>query len=137
MGAAELAGRAVGAPALGVHRAASRHGVALLQAAFRERGDQLCDRTGRHRRQEGRIDHFHEVLGEIRVARIELELHARREKRDGFDQALDVRVGAIQTVHPEPCRDARIGFGKLRAHAAQVLEFPVVILEETGIHGPA
>ncbi len=137
MGAAELAGRAVGGPALGVHRAASRNGIALLQAAFRQRGDELCDRTGRHRRQEGRIDHFHQVLGEIRVARIELELHARREKRDGFDQSLDVRVSAIETVHPEPCCDARIGFGKLRTHAAQVLELPVVILEESGIHFPA
>jgi len=57
-----------------------------------------------------------------------LSCNARREKRDGFDQALDVRVGAIQTVHTESCRDARIASANSAPMPAQVLELPVVVL---------
>jgi len=72
--ALRTAGRPVAGCALGVHRAASRNAIAFFRLLSESVGTQLCDRTGRHRCQEGRIDHLHEVLGEVRVARIELEL---------------------------------------------------------------
>ena len=38
---------------------------------------------------------------------VELELHARREEPDAFEQPLDVGVGDLQAVHAEPGGDLR------------------------------
>jgi hypothetical protein len=64
------------------------------------------------------------------MSRVELELHPRREKREGLDQALDVRIGALDTVHAETRRDARVRLGEFRTHFADVLELAVVVLEQ-------
>src|SRR6185503_3012326 len=73
-------------------------------------------------------------LREARELGVDLELHARREKRDAFEQSFDVGIGHLQAVHPEPGRDLRELLDELGASLPQVLQLEVVILEEAGVH---
>ena len=122
---------------LGSNRAAASDLEPLLQAAFRQRRFQFHHGARRHRRQERRIHHLEQVLREIRVSRIELQLHACGEKCEGFYETLDVGICAVDAVHAETGSDARIRLGEFRSHLADVLQFPVVVLEQPRVHGLA
>ena len=81
-----------------------------------------------------RIDDLEQRLGEARKLGVELELHARRQKPDAFEQPLDVGIGDLQPVHAEPGGDLRKLLGELGAHLAQMLQLEVVVLEQARIH---
>ena len=59
------------------------------------------------------------------------------EKRETFEQPLDVRIGALEPVDAEASGDARIALRELRAHLAHELQLAVVVLEQPRIHGYA
>ncbi len=74
-----------------------------------------------------RVDHLQQVLGEHRVLRVQLELHARGQKREAFQQPLDIGVGAFERVQAKPAGDLGILARKLRAHVAHVLQLAGVV----------
>ncbi len=81
-----------------------------------------------------RIDDLEQRLREAREFGVELELHARRQKSDAFEQPLDVGIVHLQPVHPEPGRNLRKLLGELGARLAQVLQLEVVVLKEARVH---
>ena len=97
-------------------------------------GLQLRHQHRRRRREVVRVDDFEQRLREARELGVELQLHARGQKPDAFEQPLDVGIGHLQPVHAEPGGDLRELLGELRAHLAQVLQLEVVVLQEARIH---
>jgi hypothetical protein len=97
-------------------------------------GCSSANQHGRRRRQVVRVDDVEQRLGKAREFGVELELDARRQKRNPFDQPLDVGVGDLEAVHAETRRDLRTLLGELGAHLTQVLQLDVVVLEEARIH---
>ncbi len=81
------------------------------------------------------VNQLEHVLGEIRVARVELQLHACREKGEALNQALDVGIRALQPLHPESRGNARIRLREFRTHLPYKLQLLVVKLEQPRIHG--
>ena len=59
----------------------------------------------RRRRQIVGIDHLQQVLGEPREFGVDLQLDARRQKGESFQQSLDVRIGALEGLQPQPAGD--------------------------------
>ena len=74
------------------------------------------------------------MLGEARELGVHLELHPRGQEAEPFQQALDIRIRALETFQPQPARDLGKFPGEFSAHFAQVLQFPVVVFEQPGIH---
>src|SRR5690606_12433642 len=66
--------------------------------------------------------------------RVELELDARRQERETFEQPLDVGIGDLEAFHAEPAGDLRKLARELRAHLADVLQLAVVVAQETRVH---
>ena len=81
-----------------------------------------------------RVDDLEQCLRETGKLGVDLQLHARGQKPDAFEQPLDVGIVHGQTVHAEPGRDLGELFGELGARLPQMLQLQVVILEETRIH---
>ncbi len=100
-----------------------------------EFGLELHHRHRRHRREVVRVDGVQQVLGEARVLAVELELHARGEKGEAFQQPLDVRVRALEALEAEPGGDLRELGRELRARLANELQLAVVVLEQARVHG--
>jgi hypothetical protein len=103
------------------HHRVARHRMAGCRQIFRGIRRHLHHGHRGNRRQVVRIDHFQQVLGEHRILRVELELHACGEKRETFQQPFDVRVRALEAFHAEPAGDLRVRSRELRAHLAHVL----------------
>src|SRR4029450_376742 len=80
------------------------------------------------------IDDLEERLCEARELRVDLELHARRQEGDAFEQSFDVGIRHFEPVHPQPRRNFRKLLRELRTRLAQVLQLQVVVLEEARIH---
>ncbi len=95
---------------------------------------ELHDRARGHGTQNVRIDEFQQMLREVRMTGIQLQLYARGEKREAFQQTLDIRVRALQPLYSEARGNTRIRLRELRARLANVLQFPVVVFEQPGIH---
>ncbi len=112
-----------------------RHGVAGKQPAFLQVGLHLHHGHRRHRRQVMRVDHFQQVLGEHRVLGIELQLDARRQEGEALQQAFDIGIGAFEAFQAKPTGDLRVLARELAAHLADVLQLPVVVAQQSRIHG--
>ncbi len=134
MGRAELAGgdRVSGEQA--VQGAAARDDGPGREIGVGEIRFELRHEHRRSRREIVRVHHLEQRLREARELGVELELHARGHEADAFEQALDVRIGHLQPVHPQPRRNARKLLRELRAHLAQMLQLEVVVLKEPGVH---
>ena len=65
---------------------------------------------------------------------VELQLHARGEKRHAFEQPLHIGIGDFQPVHPEPGGNLRKLLGEFGAGFPQVLQLEVVVLKKARIH---
>ena len=76
-----------------------------------------------------------QALREPRKLRVELQLHARGEKREALEQPFDVRVGNFDAFHAQPAGDLRELAREFRTHLADVLELAVVVSEESRVHG--
>ena len=63
-----------------------------------------------------------QAFGKVRIERVEFELHPRGEKRETFEQTLDIGVRALDALHTQPGGDARIGTRELRTHLATALK---------------
>jgi len=74
------------------------------------------------------------VLREARELGVDLEVDARRHEREALEQPLDVRIGALERLQPQPARDLRELARELGAHLADVVELAVVVLEQPRIH---
>ena len=81
-----------------------------------------------------RIDDLEQRLGEARELRVELELHARGEKPDAFEQPLDVGIRHLEAVHAEPRRNLRELLCEFSAGLSQVLQLEVGVLKQPRIH---
>ncbi len=127
MRGAEFAGGALAGADQAAQRALPRHDDACCQPAVFQIRLQLHHRHRRQRRQIMRVDHLQQVLGEHRVLRVQLELHARGQKREAFQQPLDIGVGAFERVQAKPAGDLGILARKLRAHVAHVLQLAGVV----------
>ncbi len=135
MPCSELTGSAL---AFGKRRVQHRAGGYMytgLQGAVAELRQEFGDGARRHRIEEARMHHFEQVLRELRVACIEFQLNTSRQKREGLDEPLHIRIRYIECVHTQACRDTRVGTGKLRAGLAQEPQFRVVVFEQSRIHG--
>ena len=129
------AGRVVGTLNRVEGRATRHHASAVCQRRLVRVGMELRDEHRRRRRQVVRIDDLEQRLCEAREFGVELQLHARGEKRRPFDQPLDVGiVDDVDAVHAEARGDLRRLRRELGAHLAQVLELEVVELKEAGVH---
>jgi hypothetical protein len=107
---------------------------ALLHITREQLWQQLRDD---HRRRGGQIVRIHDVEQRLREAGelgVELELHARGEKRHALDQPLDVGIADLEVAHAEPRRNLRKLIGEFGAHLAQMPQLDVVILEQSRIH---
>ena len=81
-----------------------------------------------------RVDDLEQRLGEARELGVELEVHARRQEPDAFEQPLDVRVGDLEAVHAEPAGDLGKLARELGARLPKVLQLEVVVPEQAGVH---
>ena len=52
-----------------------------------------------------------------------------------FQQAFHVRIGALEAFQAESTGDLGIFAGELAAHFANVLQLPVVVAQQSGVHG--
>ena len=85
---------------------------------------------GRHRGQVVRVDNLQQVLGEVRVAGIDFELHAGGEQPEAFQQAFDIGVCTVKAIQPQAAGYLGELTGELAAHFADVLQFAVIVFEE-------
>jgi hypothetical protein len=131
--AAVLAGGIVALAQHAAHAAPARHQEALLQGRVGQVGLELDHRHRRRGRQQVRVDQFGQVLGKAGKLGVDLHLHARGHEAEAFQQALDVRVGALETVQTKAPGDLREFGGELAAHFTQVLQLLAVIAKETRI----
>ena len=72
-------------------------------------------------------------LGEIVV---DLEVHARGEEGEAFEQALDVRVGALVGLEQQARRDLGVALGEGGAGTAEEGELLLVVSEQLVTHRP-
>jgi hypothetical protein len=107
--------------------AVARHRQAGGQRGLAQVRLQLHDCHGRQRRQIARIDHLQQVLGETREFGVELELHARGQKRKPLEQPLDIGIGAFQAFEAQSSGDLRELTRKFRAHVLYMLQLVLVI----------
>lgn len=115
-------------------RGARRQPVALREAAFVHHRRELHDRHRRKRRDVTRIHRVEQRLREARKLRVHLQLHARGEKAEAFEQPLDVRIGRPRFVHPQARGHFRKLLRELAAQLAQIRELAVVVVEQARIH---
>ena len=134
LGGGELAFCGIGLAAIGTQHRAARQRDAACEVRFFELRPQLGYQHRRRRRQILRIDHFQQPLRKARELCVETQLHTRRHEGHALEQALDVRVGHFDAVHPESIGDLRKLTSELRAHLAQMLEFLVVVAQQPWIH---
>ena len=133
----EDTGRAFALAEKRAQKRAARDRDARLQRPILEVGQKLGHTTGRNRVQKAGVHDSEKVLRELRMARIELQLYARRQECERLDQPLDIGVSDLEGIHAEPRGDARIGARKLDSGLAQKAQFGVVIVEQPRIHGSA
>ncbi|MCY1454961.1 hypothetical protein D9M71_720590 [compost metagenome] len=96
---------------------------------------ELRDRDGGRGRDVVRIHNFQQSLGESRKLGVQLDLGAGRQETEGLDQALDIGVGDLDTVHAQASGDFRVLSREFAGELAHVDEFPVVVIEQLRIHG--
>ena len=78
-------------------------------------------------RQVVRVHRLENGLGEPGELRVELQVDTGSEKREAFEQALDVRIDALDFTQAETTCDLWELFRELARHPPQVLQFAVVI----------
>ncbi len=133
-------GGAVFAGGLGVlaecraQHAVARQGEAAGQRTLVGVGLQLHHGHRRGRCQVVRVGDFQQVVGEGRVLGVELELHACGEVGEAFQQALDIRVGAVDSRQRQAPGDLRVFLGELGGAFAHVLQFLIVEVEQARVH---
>ena len=88
----------------------------------------------RRRREIVGIDDLEKRLREPRELGVELQLHARGEKRGAFEQPLHVRIRNLEPAHAEARGNLGECLRKLGTHFAEMSQLPLVILEEPRIH---
>ena len=74
------------------------------------------------------------MLREAREFGADLELHPRRHEREALEQSLHVRVGNVDTFHPQTAGDFREFPRELRTHVADMVQLLVVVAEKSRIH---
>lgn len=129
---AELAGHSV-------ERARAQNGAAVeLETSIRldVRG---VDVEFRHRHRGNRphvvgIENAQHRAGDFGKFVVDLEMDARREKREGFEHALDVRVFALIGLDEEARGDLGVLAGKFRAHLAQEGQLAFVVEQQIVTH---
>ena len=81
-----------------------------------------------------RIEHLEQRLGDLRELVVDLEVDARREKRERLDQPLDVRILALAALEQQPAGDLRVLLGELRRHPADERQLAFVVGEQLVPH---
>src|SRR5690349_10547204 len=89
------------------------------QLALLAIGGEMRDRQGRHGIHQMWVKDSEQSGGDLREFSVEPALDARREEREGFEQALDLRISAIVRRKLQPSREFGIALGKCRSHPAQ------------------
>jgi tripartite-type tricarboxylate transporter receptor subunit TctC len=131
---AAAARRFVALPARALERSVPFDRESRRERAFRGLRVQLHDGHRRRRRQVLRANGLQDVLRQARELRVQLQVDARREKREPLEQALDVRVGALEARQPETRGDLGILLRVLRPHLAHELQFPLVVAQQARVH---
>src|SRR6184192_3262561 len=75
-----------------------------------------------------------EPLREPRKLGIHFELHACGEETDSLQQPLDVGIRDVDSGHVETRRDLGKLRGEFARHLPEILELPVVVVEQSRIH---
>ena len=132
---AELARRGVTLGQLAAEQAAARHLDAACQVAVAQIGLQLRDQHRRRGRQKLRVDDLEQALREARELGVELELHPAGQEGRALEQSLDVGVVHLDAVDAQPRGDLRELLRELGTHLAQVLQFLVVVAQQSRVHG--
>lgn len=115
-------------------RRSTRHRDAPCEVGLVQIRRQLGNHHRWRRREIVRVDDFEQPLRELWELCVELQLNAGGEERRTLHELLDIGVAHLDTVDPETRRELRELPGKLRAHVVQVVEFLVVVPEQTRIH---
>ena len=129
-----LAGCLIALAKLAMQLAVARNHEPLFERALGRIGLKVGHQHRRRRRQIVRVDDLQQMLGESRELVVHLELHPPRQEAETLQQPLDVGISALEPLQPQPPGDLRELAGEFPAQLAQVLEFSVVVFEQTGIH---
>jgi hypothetical protein len=115
-------------------RRSARHQKAVVQRPLSRVWLELHHGHRRGRAEVVRAQHLEELLGELRKLGVDLELNARRQEGEAFEQTLDVRIRAFERVEPEPPGYLRKVPSELAAEIPQVAKLAIVIVEKPRIH---
>ena len=127
----EPARRPLGTDRRGQDLGAPRQRRRLLhQPRLRVEGQHAAGREGR---QEVRVQQPDEPLGVLRQVIVQPLLHARREERDAFEQALDVRVAVFERIQAEHPRLVGVRLGEGGPSLAEVAELAFVVAMQHGV----
>ncbi|KPW78793.1 Marine sediment meta DNA [Pseudomonas syringae pv. coriandricola] len=118
----------------GTHHAVAGQGKAAAQRTLVRVRLQLHDGHRGCGRQVVRIGDFQQVMGEGRVFGVQFELYASGQVSEPFQQALDIRICAIEARQGQTPGDFRVFPGELGGAFADVLQFLVVQPQQAGIH---
>ncbi len=131
----ECAARAgIASSKLTAYGAAARNTESTRQIAFGEVGAELRDDHRRRRCQIVRVDDFQQTFAKVRKLGGDLELNTRRQEGKALHQPLDVGIGDLDTVHAQPSGDLWKLEREFSPHFAQVLQFLVVIKQQSRVH---
>ena len=89
---------------------------------------------GGDRAKQVRIDDAEQRLGHLGKLVVDLQVNARGQESEGFQQPLDVRVLALIGLEVEAGGDLGILLAELRAHLAQERQLPLVVEKQVVAH---
>ena len=128
MGGAELAVGLVLGAEQAAQLGAGRQRDALRHAAQAGLRRELHHRHRRRGCEVVRIDHLQQRLREGRELRLQLELDARGEQREAFEQPLDIGIGDIEAAEVQTRGDLRELAGEFPAGLAHERELGFVMI---------
>jgi len=134
VGGSVLARGLLAVPYVGPQNATAGYPEAFGQDSLAIARMELDDRHRGGRSQVVRVDHRQQVLGEAREFRVDLQLHARSQEGEAFEQALHVGIGTLERLEPQPPGDLRELARELSPELAQILQLAVIVGEKPVVH---
>jgi hypothetical protein len=109
---------------------------ARARGELAERGVEV-ELDQRHRRQRPqvvRVEDVEQRLADLRELVVELEVHARGEEGEALQHPLHVRVLGLAGLQQQAAGDLRVLLGELGAHAPEVRQLALVVVEQLVTH---
>ncbi len=108
--------------------------VALVQVAFAGVGFELHDGARRQRAHGQRVKLFEQGIAEFGVVVVQPALQAGGQQRETFEQALDMRVGALSGGQLQAPGDLGVALGEQTPGMPQPGQFALVIVQQLRVN---